>query len=72
MAREELVAQAVAEARQTARLTRLQFVEGEADLRDSLDAEERLIAAEDALALARQQRLEAAIDLFRATGGRLS
>jgi NodT family efflux transporter outer membrane factor (OMF) lipoprotein len=72
LAREELVAQVVEEARRTARLTRLQFVEGEADLRDSLDAEERLIAAEDALALARQQRLEAAIDLFRATGGRLS
>lgn len=70
--REERVAQAAEEARRTARLTRLQYTEGEADIRDTIDAEERLIAAEDALALARQQRLEAAIDLFRATGGRLN
>lgn len=70
-ARERLVEQAVEEARRTARLTRLQFVEGEADLRDTIDAEDRLVAAEDARALARQQRLEAAVDLFRATGGRL-
>ncbi len=69
--REALVAQAAGEARNTARLTRLQYLEGEADVRDVLDAEERLIEAEDALAVARQQRLEAAIDLFRATGGRL-
>jgi outer membrane protein TolC len=41
------------------------------DLRDTLDADERLIAAEEALAVARQQRIDAAIDLFRATGGRL-
>ena len=60
-----------AEARRTAELTRLQYTEGMSDLRDTLDADERLIAAEEALAIARQQRIDAAIDLLRATGGRL-
>ena len=38
--------------------------------RKVFDAESLLVQAEDARALALQQRLEAAIDLFRATGGR--
>lgn len=69
--REQLIEQLAGEARRTAELTRLQYTEGMSDLRDTLDADERLIAAEEALALARQQRIDAAIDLFRATGGRL-
>ena len=59
----------VEEARLTARLARVQFVEGEADLQTVLDAEQRLVAVEDALAVARQERLEAAIDAYRAMGG---
>ena len=70
-ARERLILDMVEEARLTARLSRLQYIGGEADLRQVLDAEERLIAAEDARAIVLQQRLEAAVDMFRATGGRL-
>lgn len=68
--REALILQIVEEARLTARLARLSYIEGEADLREVLDAESLLVQAEDARALVLQQRLEAAIDLFRATGGR--
>ena len=59
----------VEEARLTARLARLQYIEGEADLQRLLDAEQRLVQAEDARAIARQERLDAAIDLYKAMGG---
>jgi multidrug efflux system outer membrane protein len=68
--REALLRQIVEEARLTARLARLQFMEGDADLQRLFDAEQRLVRAEDAHALTRQERLEAAIDLYRAMGGR--
>ena len=68
-AREELLLQIVEEARLTARLARLQYMEGETDLQSLFDAEQRLVAAEDARAIAHQERLEAAIDLFKAMGG---
>jgi outer membrane protein TolC len=71
-AREALLEQIVAEAQLTARLSRLQYVEGEADLQSVLDAQSGLIEAEDARAIARQERLEAAIDLYRAMGGTLA
>ncbi|HEX8639617.1 MAG TPA: efflux transporter outer membrane subunit [Allosphingosinicella sp.] len=67
--RHALLAEIVEEARETARLARIQYVEGEADLQTVLDAEQRLVAVEDALAMATQERLEAAIDLYRAMGG---
>jgi NodT family efflux transporter outer membrane factor (OMF) lipoprotein len=67
--RQKLLESARGEARTAARLSRLQFLEGEADLRATLDAELRLVAIEDALAVAAQERLEAAIDLYRAMGG---
>jgi outer membrane protein TolC len=57
------------QARETARLARLQYVEGVADLQVVIAAEERLIGIEDARAVAAQERLEAAIDLYRAMGG---
>jgi outer membrane protein TolC len=57
------------QARETARLARLQYVEGVADLQTVIEAEERLIGIEDARAVAAQERLEAAIDLYRAMGG---
>ena len=56
-------------ARLTARLARIQYVEGEANLQTVLDAERRLVAVEDALAVATQERLEAAVDVYRAMGG---
>jgi outer membrane protein, multidrug efflux system len=59
----------VGDARETARLARLQYVEGYADLQRVIEAESRLIAIEDARVLAVQERLEAAIDLYRAMGG---
>lgn len=68
-AREALLETIVSEAVTTARLARLQYVEGAADLQWLLDAEQRLVQAEDARAIAQQERLEAAIDLYRALGG---
>jgi NodT family efflux transporter outer membrane factor (OMF) lipoprotein len=68
-ARETLLIEIVAEARTTARLARLQYLEGEADLQRVLDAEQLLVRAEDARAVALQERLEAAIDLYKALGG---
>jgi NodT family efflux transporter outer membrane factor (OMF) lipoprotein len=68
-ARQALLEQVVAEARTTARLTRLQYIEGEADLRFMIDAQQMLVQAEDARALATQERMNAAIDLYRALGG---
>jgi len=68
-AREALLERVVEEARTTARLTRLQYIEGEADLRFVIDAQQLLVQAEDARAIARQERMNAAIDLYRAMGG---
>ncbi|HEX8216402.1 MAG TPA: TolC family protein, partial [Allosphingosinicella sp.] len=68
-ARETLLIDIVEEARTTARLARLQYLEGEADLQRVLDAEQLLVRAEDARAMALQERLDAAIDLYKALGG---
>jgi NodT family efflux transporter outer membrane factor (OMF) lipoprotein len=67
--RQAALEQALAQARTAARLSRLQYLEGEADLRATLDSELRLVAVEDALVVVGQERLEAAIDLYRAMGG---
>jgi multidrug efflux system outer membrane protein len=67
--REQLIASMVDEARTTARLARLQYLEGDADLRDVLDAERLLVQVEDARALSVQERLNAVIDLYEAMGG---
>ena len=67
--RERLLDDMVEEARTTARLARVRYFEGEGDLQGVLDAELLLSAAEDARAIARQERLEAAIDLYKASGG---
>ena len=67
--REALLVGIVAEAQRTAELARLQYREGEADLLRLFDAEQRLVEAEDAHAVAVQERLEAFIDLYKATGG---
>jgi outer membrane protein TolC len=68
-ARQALLDEVVEEARTTARLTRLQYIEGEADLRFVIDAQQLLVQSEDARAIATQERIEAAIDLYRAMGG---
>jgi len=70
--RETLLIEIVEEARTTARLARRQYIEGEVDLARVLDAEQLLVQAEDARALAMQERLDAAIDLFKAMGGTAS
>jgi NodT family efflux transporter outer membrane factor (OMF) lipoprotein len=67
--RQALIEQVVEDARNTARLRRLQFIEGEADLRDVLEAQRMLVQAEDARAIVTQERMNAAIDLYRAMGG---
>jgi NodT family efflux transporter outer membrane factor (OMF) lipoprotein len=67
--RHELVKDMVGQARTSARLARLQYLEGEADLTEMLSAQSELVQAEDALAIAVQERLEAAIDLYAAMGG---
>ena len=67
--RERLIADVVANAETTARLSRMQYLEGEADLRTVLDAKRLLVQAEDARALVLQERLTAAADLYEAMGG---
>ena len=67
--RQVLLDRVVEEARITLRLRRLQYVEGEADLRDALDAQRLLVQAEDARAVSLQEQLNAAVDLYRAMGG---
>ena len=67
--RAEMTGEIVVQARETARLARLQYLEGDADLQRLFDAEQRLIESEDARLIALQERLEAAIDLFKALGG---
>lgn len=68
-ARATIIERIVEEARTTARLTRLQYIEGEADLRFVIDAQQLLVQAEDARAIAVQERLNAAIDFYRSVGG---
>jgi NodT family efflux transporter outer membrane factor (OMF) lipoprotein len=68
-ARRGLIEQIVEEARITARLARRQYLEGEADLRNVLDAERLLVQAEDARAVATQEVLTALADLYQAMGG---
>lgn len=68
-ARERLIADVVANAQTTSRLSRMQYLEGDADLRTVLDAQRLLVQAEDARALVLQERLNAAADLYEAMGG---
>ena len=68
-ARFDLLDEVVEEARTTARLTHLQYIEGAADLRAVIDAQQLLVRVEDSRALSLQERMNAAIDLYRAMGG---
>ena len=67
--RSTILASMTSEARRTAALARIQYLEGDADLRHLLDAQDLLINAQDAELVSRQERLEAAIALYRNTRG---
>lgn len=60
---------ALQEARSAYRLSRIQYEAGAIDFQTLLDAQRTLFVAEDDLALARFDRLVAAIELVRALGG---
>lgn len=68
--RAELVGTIAAEAQTTARLSNLEYLEGEEDLRFVINAEELLGQAEEAKVLLQQERLFAQISLYSALGGR--
>ena len=57
------------DARTTAELAREQYVSGVVDTRTVLESERELLAAEENHAIARQENLNAVVDLYRAMGG---
>jgi outer membrane protein TolC len=57
------------EAREALRLAEIRYREGVDDLLTVLDAQRTLFSAQDQLAQIRQNRLEAAVDLYKALGG---
>lgn len=65
--REALLADVEAEARTTTALARRQYLEGDVDLQRLLDAQDLLISAQDARAIAMQELLAATIALYAAT-----
>ncbi len=67
--REASTERALRAAQRTVRIAELRYREGETDLPALLGARRDAYTAEDARLLAGQDRLLAAIDLFRATGG---
>lgn len=67
--REVLLAEVESEARITEGLARRQYLEGEVDLQRLLDAQDLLIAAQDARALARQELLAGTIALYTQSAG---
>ncbi len=67
--RAKLLDAIVEEARLTARLANVRYIEGEEDLLSVLDAQTSLSDAEDAQVIGWQERLFAQIALYRSTGG---
>lgn len=67
--RAALYRQIVDEARTTADVANLRYIEGEEDLQSLLDAQQFLADAEEAQALALQAQIAARIALYRAMGG---
>ncbi|PSJ43842.1 hypothetical protein C7H85_16040 [Zobellella endophytica] len=59
----------VTEARETLRLTEIRYREGAEELLSLLDAQRTLFGAEEQLAILRQGRLDASLDLVKALGG---
>ncbi len=66
---EALQAQVQAQAREALRLAEIRYREGVDDLLTVLDAQRTLFSAQDQLAQIRQNRLAAAVDLYKALGG---
>ena len=66
---EALQAQVQAQAREALRLAEIRYREGADDLLTVLDAQRTLFSAQDQLAQIRLNRLEAAVDLYKALGG---
>ncbi len=60
------------EVARTAALARIQYIEGAADSRTVIDAEQNLLDIEDAYVRSRQAQLNSAVALFRAMGGQPS
>jgi outer membrane protein TolC len=67
--RVEQLATSFQEARNAYRLSRVQYEAGAIDFTTLLDAQRTQFEAEDSLAIARFERLVAAVDLVRALGG---
>jgi NodT family efflux transporter outer membrane factor (OMF) lipoprotein len=67
--RETLQSQVEQRAREALRLAEVRYREGADDLLSVLDAQRTLFDAQQQLALARQERLDAAVSLFKALGG---
>jgi len=67
--REVLQAQVEERAREALRLAEVRYREGADDLLTVLDAQRTLFDAQQQLALVRQERLDAAVSLFKALGG---
>ena len=69
-AQQEVLQQQVqAQAREALRLAEIRYREGADDLLTVLDAQRTLFSAQDQLAQIRQNRLDAAVDLYKALGG---
>jgi len=66
---EALQQQVQAQAREALRLAEIRYREGADDLLTVLDAQRTLFSAQDQLAQIRQNRLDAAVDLYKALGG---
>ena len=67
--REDLLAKAMQESRKAYNYARQQYDAGVIDFQALLDTQNTLLSAEDTHAQARNERLQAAIDLFMALGG---
>ncbi|HEX5461119.1 MAG TPA: efflux transporter outer membrane subunit [Steroidobacteraceae bacterium] len=68
-AQEQHLRQEVAAAREAFQISQLQYRQGVADLLNVLQAQQTLFGARDALAQARQARLQATVHLYAALGG---
>jgi len=66
---ETLQTQVQAQAREALRLAEIRYREGADDLLTVLDAQRTLFSAQDQLAQIRQNRLDAAVNLYKALGG---
>jgi outer membrane protein TolC len=66
---EGLQQQVQAQAAEALRLAEIRYREGADDVLTVLDAQRTLFSAQDQLAQIRQNRLEAAVDLYKALGG---